>query len=148
MDYIITKDYILKAIVVKYDYIENGVLVPKKEPMELKLVEQKDNKGNITKIVVLYEEHEGAREPLRYVLFCNHKFIDLETGEELFQLNNSSGYVEGPIYQNQYYILELLKFEVSDEMLEYASQVYENFLEKEKLYKDKKILKFPKTRIY
>ena len=148
MEYILTKNQILRAIVIKYKDIQNNILIPYKNPCELKYVEKKNNDGTINQSLVLYEGENHELEPTRLILFNDHKFIDLETGDELFELPNSNGYIDGIIYQNQYYIIELLKCKVSDELLTYATQVYEAFINRQNLIKQKKLIPFPKTRIY
>ena len=148
MEYILTKNQILKAIVIKYKDIQNNILIPYKNPCELKYVEKKNNDGTINQSLILYEGENHELEPTRLILFNDHKFIDLETGDELFELPNSNGYIDGIIYQNQYYIIELLKCKVSDELLTYATQVYEAFINRQNLIKQKKLIPFPKTRIY
>lgn len=148
MEYILTKNQILRAIVIKYKDIQNNILIPYKNPCELKYVEKKNNDGTINQSLVLYEGENHELEPTRLILFNDHKFIDLETGDELFELPNSNGYIDGIIYQNQYYIIELLKCNVSDELLTYATQVYEAFINRQNLIKQKKLIPFPKTRIY
>lgn len=148
MEYILTKNQILRAIVIKYKDIQNNILIPYKNPCELKYVEKKNNDGTINQSLILYEGENHELEPTRLILFNDHKFIDLETGDELFELPNSNGYIDGIIYQNQYYIIELLKCNVSDELLTYATQVYEAFINRQNLIKQKKLIPFPKTRIY
>lgn len=148
MEYILTKNQILRAIVIKYKDIQNNILIPYKNPCELKYVEKKNNDGTINQSLILYEGENHELEPTRLILFNDHKFIDLETGDELFELPNSNGYIDGIIYQNQYYIIELLKCKVSDELLTYATQVYEAFINRQNLIKQKKLIPFPKTRIY
>ena len=148
MEYVLTKNQILKAIVIKYQGIQNNILIPYKNPCELKYIETREKNGTINQSLVLYEGENDDLEPTRLVLFNDHKFIDLETGDELFELPNSSGYIDGEIYQNQYYIIELLKCDVSDELLMYASRIYENYLNRQNLIKQKKLIPFPKTRIY
>ena len=148
MEYILTKNQILKAIVIKYKDIQNNILIPYKNPCELKYVEKKNNDGTINQSLILYEGENHELEPTRLILFNDHKFIDLETGDELFELPNSNGYIDGIIYQNQYYIIELLKCKVSDELLTYVTQVYEAFINRQNLIKQKKLIPFPKTRIY
>lgn len=148
MEYILTKNQILRAIVIKYKDIQNNILIPYKNPCELKYVEKKNNDGTINQSLILYEGENHELEPTRLILFNDHKFIDLETGDELFELPNSNGYIDGIIYQNQYYIIELLKCNVSDELLTYATQVYEAFINRQNLIKQKKLIPFPKNRIY
>ena len=148
MEYILTKNQVLRAIVIKYKDIQNNILIPYKNPCELKYVEKKNNDGTINQSLILYEGENHELEPTRLILFNDHKFIDLETGDELFELPNSNGYIDGIIYQNQYYIIELLKCNVSDELLTYATQVYEAFINRQNLIKQKKLILFPKTRIY
>ena len=144
MEYILTKNQILKAIVIKYKDIQNNILIPYKNPCELKYVEKKNNDGTINQSLVLYEGENHELEPTRLILFNDHKFIDLETGDELFELPNSNGYIDGIIYQNQYYIIELLKCKVSDELLTYATQVYEAFINRQNLIKQKNLFLFLK----
>lgn len=144
MEYILTKNQILKAIVIKYKDIQNNILIPYKNPCELKYVEKKNNDGTINQSLILYEGENHELEPTRLILFNDHKFIDLETGDELFELPNSNGYIDGIIYQNQYYIIELLKCKVSDELLTYATQVYEAFINRQNLIKQKNLFLFLK----
>lgn len=42
MEYILTKNQILRAIVIKYQGIQNNILIPYKNPCELKYVEIKN----------------------------------------------------------------------------------------------------------
>ena len=144
MEYILTKNQILKAIVIKYKDIQNNILIPYKNPCELKYVEKKNNDGTINQSLILYEGENHELEPTRLILFNDHKFIDLETGDELFELPNSNGYIDGIIYQNQYYIIELLKCKVSDELLTYVTQVYEAFINRQNLIKQKNLFLFLK----
>ena len=144
MEYILTKNQILRAIVIKYKDIQNNILIPYKNPCELKYVQKKNNDGTINQSLILYEGENHELEPTRLILFNDHKFIDLETVDELFELPNSNGYIDGIIYQNQYYIIELLKCKVSDELLTYATQVYEAFINRQNLIKQKNLFLFLK----
>lgn len=148
MEYILTKNQILRAIVIKYQGIQNNILIPYKNPCELKYIEIKNNDGTISNSLILYEGYNHELEPSRLILCNNHRFIDLETEDELYKLPISNGYIDGTIYENQYYIIDLLKCDVSDELLLYASQVYNRFINRENLIKQKKLVNFPKKRIY
>ena len=90
----------------------------------------------------------------RCVLFINHEFYDMQTGELIETLPKSSyGTIVGPIYACTKYIFETYKYNtVTQKDVEYAYELYENILKRKeeikRLYKEKKLVRFPKRVIY
>ena len=90
----------------------------------------------------------------RYILFLNHEFFDLETGEKYYLLTtNSMGVIKGHIYSCRKYITETYKAEsVTKEDIQNAYELYKTILQRKtsiiNAKKNKKLVYFPKKRIY
>ena len=106
----------------------------------------------VTKYKELEDNHliidETCFNQQRKVIFINNHCLDLETGEEIYQLNREYNFVIGPIYRNTAYISEICKYCPSDKDILQAITIYYNFLEKQELIKRKKLIPFHQERIY
>lgn len=97
----------------------------------------------------LSEENLRRNEKYRKVLFYDHMFIDLETGEELAELWDKDGNVKKPIYANTRYIsTTYLNPDTTDEDLIRAANLYEEALLRKRLVQEKKLIMFPQKRLY
>ncbi len=97
----------------------------------------------------LAEEDLSRKERYRKVLFYDHMFIDLETGDELAELWDKDGDVKRPIYANTRYIsTTYLNPDTTDEDLMQAANVYELAVLRKRLIQEKKLIMFPKKRLY
>lgn len=97
----------------------------------------------------LSEENLRRNEKYRKVLFYDHMFIDLETGEELAELWDKDGNVKKPIYANTRYIsTTYLNPDTTDEDLIRAANLYEEALLRRILVQEKKLIMFPQKRLY
>lgn len=123
-DYIITKDRILLVDVVRFiDY---------------------------TRYSLIMGEENLETEDLRKVVFVDGHMIDFETGDEIPELkNDSNGLVNCDIYYGILYWTQTYKCpEVTDDDLIYAAKIYDNFLAKQELFEEKKLLKFTPPLLY
>ncbi len=97
----------------------------------------------------LIEENLKKNERFCKVLFYDHMFIDLETGDILEELWDENGNIKRPIYANTRYITQTYLYpNVTDEDLITAAKRYEETIRKKKLLEEKKLIKFPQSRIY
>lgn len=135
-DYItIKKTDIFEASTLKYSHMEDNYLV----------IDEEYN----GQYCVFEGENQTGKCYLRKVILVNKKFIDIETGNELFLLNNTNGLVEPPILRNTIYIVNLYKpINVTDQDLIDAYNAYKIFTEKQKIINEKKLVLFPQERIY
>lgn len=98
---------------------------------------------------LLLEEQLLEQEEFRKVLFYDHMFMDFESGEELRKLYDDDGNVVRPIFANTMYIDETYLYpDPTDQDLIYAANLYEQTVKRKKLQEEKKLLQFPKKRIY
>ncbi|MCX4366068.1 MAG: hypothetical protein OSJ70_09910 [Bacilli bacterium] len=97
----------------------------------------------------LIEEELGEEDIFRKILFYDHMFIDLETGDILEELWDKDGNIKRPVYANTRYITQTYLYpNVTDEDLLKAANLYEATIRKKKLLEEKKLIKFPQRRIY
>ena len=123
MDYMITKKDIYLVNIAIYDDINRGTLTPRE----------------------LTDE-----EMIRHAVMVNNHLIDFETGQEIYPVEvNHNGAITSSIYANTMYIMELYEHpKVEDIHLLYAVQIYEKYLEKEKLFEEKKLIRFPQRCLF
>lgn len=95
-------------------------------------------------------ESSGKKVQIRKVLFLDKHFFDMRTGDEIFLINrDESGLIIPEVYANTTYIIELYKDpNVIESDLVKAMHIYENFLKKEALVAEKKLINFPQRRLY
>lgn len=123
MDYMITKSQILIVQIAIYDDIDRGILIPRE----------------------LTEE-----EILRPAVFIDHHILDFKTGEEIFPVDvNCQGVIQSSIYANTMYAMETYAHpNPQDEHLLYACKIYEEFMAKQELIKQKKLIPFPQNCLF
>lgn len=125
INYIISKKNIFLAEIVIFEDIENGFLIRKEIP---------------------------DIERQRLVLVKDHFMIDFKTGDQILPYETENNQVmNGSIYKNQMYcdtIYTLNPETISDANLLYAASLYENFLRKQELIKQRKLILFPKEKLF
>lgn len=123
-DYIITKDRILLVDVVRFI--------------------------NYTSYGLEMGEENLETENLRKAVFVDGIMLDFETGDEIPELKNDyNGLVDCDIYYGILYWTQTYKCpNVTDDDLIYASQIYDAYLTKQKLFKERKLLKFNPPLLY
>lgn len=83
-------------------------------------------------------------ERRRKVVFIDDKIIDFKTEEEIEILETYQGQVFTDLKYNTMYLLRIIdNIILTEEDLINANLVYKHYKEKEKLYKSKKLIKFP-----
>lgn len=76
-------------------------------------------------------------------------FIDMETGDILEEIWDKDGNIRSPIYANTKYIANTYLYpDPTDEDLLLAAKRYEDAVIKKRLLAEKKLINFPKRRIY
>lgn len=92
----------------------------------------------------------SSDEIFRKVLLKDKTLIDFKTGDIIYPLNIVDGVDESTIYKNHLYCINLMKpniKQVSDNDLQYAVSLYDSFLNKKDLIKQKKLIIFPSTKL-
>lgn len=99
--------------------------------------------------IAFAEERLSNEETFRKALFYDHMFIDMETGDILEEIWDKDGNIRSPIYANTKYIANTYLYpDPTDEDLLLAAKRYEDAVIKKRLLAEKKLINFPKRRIY
>lgn len=90
------------------------------------------------------------QETYRICIFMDGELIDFATGTVLSHLNmDDDGYIIPEVYTNTMYVNEVYKCpNVTEDMYEYAQELYQNYLSVKDLKENKQILEFKQKRIY
>lgn len=99
---------------------------------------------------IIYKKDLTKKEKWRLIIYMNGTFLDLITGDEILPMPEKNGTVVGPIYENIMYLekiqnpnREITKFEYSR-----GQEVYQTYLLKKELMKEKKLIPFKQKRLY
>lgn len=125
IDYMIKKTDIYCAQIIIYDDFKRIDGIPQLIPRNLK-----------------------EEETFRKVLITKDKIaIDFETGDQIFPLkyDGETKIVLCPVRRNTMYLVNLFRVEISDQDLEYAANLYKEFLRKQELIKARKLIPFPQN---
>ena len=105
-------------------------------------------------INILNSKLIGERIGNRCILFMNHEFYDLETGEQYYQLPiDKKGIIYSYIYSGRKYITKIYKTKhIDDNAILVANELYKQILERkeqeQELIKEKKLAYFKQKRIF
>lgn len=99
---------------------------------------------------VLTEKTLPHEEKYRMVIFMDGEIIDFKTGDIIKHIDvDNDGYIMSEIRINDKYIEELYQVpEVTDEEFSYAQELYQYYLMRKKLMKERKLLPFKQKKLY
>lgn len=98
---------------------------------------------------ILNEEDLTNQEKYRVCIFMDGELIDFATGNTLSHLNYEGDYVIPEVYKDTMYVEEVYSIaNVTDEMYNYAQELYKYYLFQKELLMQKKLILFPKERLY